>query len=55
MNDKEQKRFDAWWRENRTRLITIYNEELELGMAIMEIAEMAWRGAVNANKDSNIN
>lgn len=44
MTKKEQQRFDAWWRENRTRLITIYIEEINLDMAIMNIAEAAWKG-----------
>lgn len=46
----ENKEFDKWWRENYAKLITIYNEEIDLNIAVMEIAEAAWRGAKCRNK-----
>lgn len=46
--------FEAWWRENRTRLITIYNEEISLDMAIMMIAEMVWESALNGKTKAKI-
>lgn len=47
MNDKEQQKFDAWWRENRARLIRIYNEEISLDMAILEIVEATWKASAS--------
>lgn len=40
--------FDTWWCENRAKLISIYNNEIDLNLAVMEIAEAAWKGAQNA-------
>lgn len=49
MEEKEQARFDAWWLKNRAKLITIYNNEIDLSMAILEIAEAAWEDAALRN------
>ena len=53
MTRKEQWLFDTWWRGNRARLITIYNNEINLDMAILEIAEFSWEGALDAKKSNS--
>lgn len=55
MNKKEQQKFDAWWRENRTRLISAYNDEIDLSMAIVTIAENAWKSALNDKTEAKTN
>lgn len=54
MTKKEQLRFDTWWNENRTWLIRIYNEEIDLNLAVLGMAELVWEGALNADKNNNI-
>ena len=36
--------FDIWWRENRKKLLSMYNNEPDLDLAIMGIAKTAWEG-----------
>lgn len=50
MTRKEQQRFDVWWRENRARLIRIYNEEIDLNLAVMNIADAVWEGSIECQK-----
>lgn len=52
MTKKEQQGFDEWWRKNRIDLIAIYNERIDFNIAVMEIAESAWKGALNAENDT---
>ena len=54
LSGKEQQRFDKWWYENRTRLITIYNKEIDLNLAVMDIAEAVWEEALNAKAEKKI-
>ena len=46
--------FNSWWYENRKRLFSIYIENPDFNIAIMDISEAVWEGALNANKSNNI-
>lgn len=37
---------EKWWSENRERLLKIYNTELDPNMAVLRIAEIVWRYAM---------
>lgn len=50
MTKKEQQRFDAWWRENRARLIRIYNKELDENLAVMKVSEAVWEGSIECQQ-----
>jgi hypothetical protein len=52
MIETEQRLFDTWWRHNRHRLIAIYNKEFDLNLAVMEMAEFVWKGALDAKDDN---
>ena len=48
--------FDEWWQEkkNRYKLMEIYHTTDDPNIATMDIAEIAWRSALNANKNNDI-
>lgn len=54
MDKKEQLSFDNWWYENRKRLFSIYIENPDFNIAIMDISEAAWEGALNAETTKEI-
>lgn len=52
--DIEDKEFEDWWRENRQKLIKIYNQEMNIRIAVMDIASSAWEGCLECqNKKEN--
>jgi len=53
MTEKEQRAFDGWWRENRTKLLAIYNEEINLNMAVLDIADCVWKGCLICQNNKN--
>ena len=56
MEKKDSTDFDSWWQEkkNRYKLMETYHTTEDPNIAVMGIAEAAWRGAINAKKSNNI-
>lgn len=55
MEIEKQRRFDAWWYKNRTKLLDICINEPDFHLGLLDIAEKVWEGAVNdAKKDKEI-
>lgn len=56
MEKKDSTDFDSWWQEkkNRYKLMEIYHTTDDSNIAVMDIAEATWRGALNAKKSNNI-